>query len=71
MHKNYKPDTPNMMDTMEAYPGDNNRSIYFRIRISVYIYGFDGWMTCDFMSFSTIFQSYQEDEGLIMKDCVQ
>ena len=29
------------------------------------------WMTCDFMSFSTVFQSYQDDEGLIMKGCVQ
>ena len=25
------------------------------------------WMTCDFMSFSTVFQSYQGDEHLIMK----
>ena len=31
----------------------------------------DGWMTCDFTSFSTVFQSYQDDERLIMKDCVQ
>ena len=31
----------------------------------------DGWMTCDFMSFSTVFQSYQDDGRLIMKDCVQ
>ena len=27
----------------------------------------DGWMTCDFMSFSTIFQSYQDDGWMIMK----
>ena len=41
----------------------------------------DGWMTCNFMSFSTVFQSYQDkgklfqsyqDNGkLIMKGCVQ
>ena len=31
----------------------------------------DGWMTCNFMSFSTVFQSYQDDERLIMKGCVQ
>ena len=31
----------------------------------------DGWMTCDFTSFSTVFQSYQDDGRLIMKDCVQ
>ena len=28
-------------------------------------------MTCDFTSFSTVFQSYQEDESIIMKGCVQ
>ena len=28
-------------------------------------------MTCDFTSFSTAFQSYQDDERLIMKGCVQ
>ena len=27
----------------------------------------DGWMTCNFMSFSTVFQSYQDDKQLIMK----
>ena len=26
---------------------------------------------CDFASFSTVFQSYQDDERLIMKGCVQ
>ena len=31
----------------------------------------DGWMICDFMSSSTVFQSYQDDERLIMKGCVQ
>ena len=31
----------------------------------------DGWMTCDFTSFSTVFQPYQDDERLIMKGCVQ
>ena len=31
----------------------------------------DGWMTCDFTSFSAVFQSYQDDERLIMKGCVQ
>ena len=31
----------------------------------------DGWKSCNFMSFSTIFQSYQEDEMFIMKCCVQ
>ena len=27
----------------------------------------DGWMTCDFTSFSTVFQSYQDDGRVIMK----
>ena len=31
----------------------------------------DGWMTCDFTSFSTVFQSYQDDGRLITKGCVQ
>ena len=30
----------------------------------------DGWITCDFTSFSTVFQSYQDDKTLIMKSCV-
>ena len=28
-------------------------------------------MTCDFTSFSKVFQSYQDDGMLIMKGCVQ
>ena len=31
----------------------------------------DGYMTCDFTSFSTVFQLYQDDGKLIMKGCVQ
>ena len=31
----------------------------------------DGWMTCDFTSFSTVFQVYQDDGQMIMKGCVQ
>ena len=31
----------------------------------------DGLMTCDFTSFSTVFQSYQDDERLVTKGCVQ
>ena len=31
----------------------------------------DGWMTCDLMSFSTVFQSYQDNGMLIMKGYVQ
>ena len=28
----------------------------------------DGWMTCDFTSFSTVFQSYQDDGQMIIKE---
>ena len=31
----------------------------------------DGWITCDFTSYLTVFQSYQNDVWMIMKDCVQ
>ena len=31
----------------------------------------DGWMSCDFTPFSTVFQSYQGNGEVIMKDCVQ
>ena len=31
----------------------------------------DGRMDCDFISFTTVFQSYQDDERLIMKGCKQ
>ena len=31
----------------------------------------DGWMTCDFTSYLTVFQSYQDDGRSIIKGCVQ
>ena len=30
-----------------------------------------GWMTCDITSFSTVFQSYQDNGHVIMNGCVQ
>ena len=33
--------------------------------------GIDGWMTCDFTSFLTVFQSYQDDVWMIMKGCLR
>ena len=30
----------------------------------------DGWMNCDISSFSTVYQSYQDDGWVIMKGCV-
>ena len=29
----------------------------------------DGWMTCNFSSFLTVFQLYENDERMIMKGC--
>ena len=37
----------------------------------VHSHMFDGWMIYDFMSFSTVFQSYQDGDRLIMKGCLQ
>ena len=31
----------------------------------------DGWMVCNFTSFLTVFQSYQDDRWMIMKGYVQ
>ena len=31
----------------------------------------DGWTTCDFTSFLTVFQSYQDDDWMIIEGCVQ
>ena len=31
----------------------------------------DGWRICDFMSLSTVFQSYQDYRQMIMKGCVK
>ena len=31
----------------------------------------DGWMTCKFTSFPTVFRSYQDNGLVIMKGCVQ
>ena len=34
-------------------------------------YKMDGWLTCYFTFFLTVFQSYQDDEWMIMKGCEQ
>ena len=31
----------------------------------------DGWITFDFTSFITVFQLYQDDGRVIIKDCLQ
>ena len=30
-----------------------------------------GWISCHFTFFQTVFQSYQDDEGMMMKGCVK
>ena len=40
-------------------------------RVKVQLKWMDGWMTCNFASFSTVFQSYQDNERSVMKGCVQ
>ena len=43
----------------------------FTLALLPNIMGMDGWMTLHFTSFSTVFQSYKDDERLIMKGCLQ
>ena len=40
-------------------------------RFIISVYRMDGWMPCDFTSFLTVIQSYQDDVWMIMKGCVQ
>ena len=55
----------------------NLRPLAFILFNHGYTYkGFFGWMDgwkddLRFTAFSTVFQTYQDDEGLIMKGCVQ
>ena len=48
---------------------DNERlcAMEFRLRLR----WLAGWMTCDFTSFLTVFQSYQDDVWMVMKGYVQ
>ena len=47
-------------------PGfDNNFKMQSVISGNIVWLSLDRWMTCDFMSFSTVFQSYQDDGRLI------
>ena len=43
-----------------------------RVKIALHVFtGADGWMTCNFLSLSTVFQSHQDDELMIRNGCVQ
>ena len=54
--------------------GGEENHLYLN-NMKVYPFTFDtvinGWMICDFTSFSTVFQSYQDNGRMIMKGCVQ
>ena len=54
--------TPYIIPTKHAEPSEGVKILRTRM---------DGWMTCDFTSFLTVFQSYQDDVWMIMKGCVQ
>ena len=51
--------------------------IYLPIFITFLVYlindkpSIDRWMTCNFTSFSIVFQAYQDDGWVIMKGCVR
>ena len=58
---------------------DQNESIHTKLKQHcIYLRGseqnfvkVDGWMICNFRSFSTVFQLYQDNGWMIMKGCVQ
>ena len=41
------------------------------LNIGTYRHKMDGGLTCDFTSFPTVFQSYQDDGQMIMEGCVR
>ena len=49
---------------------DNFKGLY-SIQLLYFAEGMDEFMTCDFTSFSTVFQLYEDDGRMIMKGCVQ
>ena len=44
---------------------------YLQIIFLISLRWMNGWMTCDFTSFVTVFQSYQDDVWVKMRGCVQ
>ena len=62
----------------KSRPLQKKRQYYSKIALPVStpihlytVYLMDGWMTCNFTSFLTVFQLYQDDVWMIMKGCVQ
>ena len=53
------------------YRAEPNWQEGFNDKVELLLPLMDGWMTCDFTSFLTVFQSYQDDVWMIMKGCVQ
>ena len=56
-----------------AGEGGGGYSIFIQMNmehnVNSLIQKMDGWMTCNFTFFSAVFQSYQDDERVIMKSC--
>ena len=46
-------------------------SLDFKKKSSLIAFSIDGWMTSDFTSYLTVFQSYQHHVWVIIEGCVQ
>ena len=65
------PQYPLLSGALTQYAGSSYKQgnvLCSELQISDYM---DGWMTCDFTSFSIQFQTYQDNGRVIMKGCVQ
>ena len=62
-----------LMSFAVYYVDHTQSSFYFYLLVCMNVQDgwMDGWMTCNFTSFTVLLQSYQDDERLIMKGCVQ
>ena len=45
--------------------------VIVRLQMKIHRHCMYEWMTCDFTSFSTVFQLYQDNDRMIMTGCVQ
>ena len=45
--------------------------LFWMVSMDIKLQSMAAWMTCNFTSFSKVFQFYQDDDRVIMKDCVQ
>ena len=60
---------------MSLCTGHLKKRIYYTVDFFILYFfrggGMDRWMICNFTSFSTVFQVYQDDDRMIMKGYVQ